>query len=50
MKKKNESNIQDPWDNIKCVNLHIIGVPEREEKRREERGSKTYLIKLWLKT
>ena len=28
--KTNESNIRDLWDNIKCVNLHIIGVPEGE--------------------
>ena len=34
MKKKNESNIQDPWDNIKCVNLRIIGVPESEEREK----------------
>ena len=21
----------DPWDDIKCINIHIIGVPEGEE-------------------
>ena len=30
--KKHESNIRDLWDNIKRANLHIIGIPEGEEK------------------
>ena len=29
--KKLESNIRDPWDNIKRANLHIIGIPEGVE-------------------
>ena len=44
---KNESSIRDLWDNIKHVNLHIIGIPEGEER---ERRLKMYLKKLWLKT
>ena len=31
-KKKNEDSLRDLWDNIKCTNIHIIGVPEGEEK------------------
>ena len=31
---KNESNIRDLWDNIKHVNLHIIGIPERQEREK----------------
>ena len=30
--KKHESNIRDPWDNIKQANLCIIGIPEGVEK------------------
>ena len=30
--KKHESNIRDLWDNIKWANLHILGIPEGEEK------------------
>ncbi len=30
--KNNENNIRDLWDNIKCANLRIIGVPEGEER------------------
>ena len=34
MEKKNESNIRDIWDNIKWANLHIIGIPEGEEREK----------------
>ena len=29
---KTEDSIRDLWDNIKCINIHIIGVSEGEEK------------------
>ena len=29
--KRNEDSLRDLWDNIKCTNIHIIGVPEGEE-------------------
>ena len=32
--KKIEDNLRDLWDNIKCTNIRIIGVPEEEEKRK----------------
>ena len=32
--KKYESNIRDLWDNIKWANLHIIEIPEGEEKEK----------------
>ena len=32
--KKHESNIRDPWDNIKQANLCIIGIPEGETKEK----------------
>ena len=35
MKKKNEDNLRDLWDNIKCTYIHIIGVPEGGERERE---------------
>ena len=39
---KNESNLRDLWDNIKHSNIHIIGIPDGEERK----GSKLYLKKL----
>ena len=31
---KNESNVRDLWDTISCANLHIIGIPEGEEREK----------------
>ena len=31
--KRNEDSLRDLWDNIKCNNIRIIGVPEEEEER-----------------
>ena len=33
--KRIEDNFRDLWDNIKCTNIRIIGVPEEEEKKKE---------------
>ena len=32
--KKTENSLRDLWDNIKCTNILIIGVPEEEEKKK----------------
>ena len=32
--EKNEANLRDLWDNIKCTNIFIINVPEGEEKEK----------------
>ena len=34
--KRNEDSLRDLWDNIKYPNIHIIGVPEGEEKGPEK--------------
>ena len=31
--KRIEDSLRDLWDNIKCTNIRIIGVPEDEEKK-----------------
>ena len=38
IRRKIESNVWDLWNNIKCANIWIIGVPEGEE--RERKGAK----------
>ena len=35
-KKKNEDSLRDLWNNIKCTNSCIIGVPDREERKKEQ--------------
>ena len=32
--KRTENSLTDLWDNIKCTNIRIIGVPEEEEKKK----------------
>ena len=31
---RTEDSFRDHWDNIKCINIRIIGVPEKEEKKK----------------
>ena len=38
--KRNEDSLTVLWDNIKCTNIHIIGVPEGGE--REKGPEKTF--------
>jgi len=33
--KGNEDNIRDLWDNVKRLNIRIIGVPEEEDKKKD---------------
>ena len=33
--KTNEESLRDLWDNVKRTNIHIIGVPEGEEREKE---------------
>ena len=33
--KRNEDNLGDLQDNIKCSNIRIIGVPEKEDKKKD---------------
>ena len=32
--KRIEDSLRDLWDNIKCTNIRIIGVPEEEQKKK----------------
>ena len=35
IKKKNEERLENLWENFKCSNIRIIGVPEGEEEGQE---------------
>ena len=32
--KRAEDSLRDLWDNIKCTNIRMIGVPEEKEKKK----------------
>lgn len=34
--KKNEESLREIWDISKCNNIHVMGVPEGEEKGKEK--------------
>ena len=33
--QKNEERLRNLWDNFKCSNMQIIGMPKREEEEQE---------------
>ena len=33
--KRNEDNLRDLWDSVKCSNIQIIGFPDEEEKKKD---------------
>ena len=35
--ERNEDNFRDLWDNGKCPNIRIIGVPEEDKKKGHEK-------------
>ena len=35
--KRNEDNLRDLWDNVKCPNIWIIRVPEEEDKKKSHK-------------
>ena len=35
--KRIEDSLRDLWDNIKCTNIRIIGVPEEEKEKGTEK-------------
>ena len=35
--KRNEDNLRNLWDNVKCPNIRIKGVPEEHKKKGHEK-------------
>ena len=33
--ERNEDKLRDLWDNVKCSNIRIIGVPEEEDRKKD---------------
>ena len=33
--KRNEDNLRDLWDNVKCPNVRITGIAEEEGKKKD---------------
>ena len=44
--KRNEDSLRDLWENIKCMNIRIIGVLEGEER---EKGPKKIFEEITVK-
>ena len=38
--KTNQDSLREFWDDVKCINIHIIGVPEGEERKGQKKYSK----------
>ena len=48
--KRNEKNLRDLWDNVKCPNILIIGVPEEEDiKKDHEKILEEIIVENFLK-
>ena len=42
--KRNEDNLRDLWDNVKCPNIRIIGVPEEDKKKDHEKTLEEIIV------
>uniref|UniRef100_A0A9L0S1T4 L1 transposable element RRM domain-containing protein n=1 Tax=Equus caballus TaxID=9796 RepID=A0A9L0S1T4_HORSE len=41
--RQNENSVRELWDNIKCANIRIIGVPEGEER---DKGAENLFVEI----
>ena len=42
--KRTEDSLRDLWDNIKCTNIQIIGIPEEEKKKLFEKNFEEIIV------
>ena len=42
---KRTDSLRDLWDHIKCINIQIIGVPEKEKKKGYEKIFEEIIVK-----
>ena len=48
--KINEDNFRDLWNNVKCPNIQIIGVPEEDKKKGHEKILEEMIVENFPKT
>ena len=48
--KINEDNLRDLWDNVKCPNIRIVGVPEDDKKKGHEKILEEIIVENFPKT
>ena len=46
--KRTEDSLRDLWDNTKCTNIWIIGVPEEEKKKGYEKIFEEIIVENFL--
>ena len=46
--KITDDSLRNPWDNIKCTNIQIIGVPEEETKKGFEKNFKEIIVETFI--
>ena len=42
--KRTEDSLRELWNNIKCTNIQIIGIPEEEKKKEYEKISEEIIV------
>ena len=47
--KRNEDNLRDFWDNVKCPNIRITGVPEEDRSKGHEKILEEIIVENFLK-
>ena len=45
--KRTEGSLRDLWDNIKCINIWIIGVPEEDIKKGYEKIFEESIVEIF---
>ena len=48
--KRNKDNLRDLWDNVKCWNIRVIGVPEEDKKKDHEKILEEIIVENFSKT
>ena len=48
-KKKNEDNLRDLWDNVKCPSIRIIGIQEEDKKKGHEKILEEIIVESFTK-